>query len=43
MYSLVIVGNERDDATEKQYLTYFFEEDLRQKAEFVCTCFAIFD
>ena len=47
MYSFVMVDNDRDDVTEKQYFDLLSQEGLtvpsHQMAEFVCACFAILD
>ena len=47
MYSLVMLGNDSDNATEKQYFDLLSWEGLTvpfsQMAEFVCACFTILD
>ena len=47
MCSLIMVGNDSDKATDKEYFDLLSRGGLtvssRQIAEFVCACFAIFE
>ena len=47
MCSLVMVGNDSDKATDKEYFDLLSRAGLtvssRQMAEFVCACFAILE